>query len=272
MDLQELYQKIELPLEMVEKLAQIEKEFSFTKVELFLQEMLQQETAERAYNELSEYLKEDTGNMKMLYCQLECARRTYERYRKLQISEKVYIDTMKCFSRFAKECKKKNGEYFFDRGWWTYRQISMKLFRIGALEYELCKNESDFVIHIHIPSDADFRKVQVDNSLKEAKEFLHQFYPLYDNAIFCCDSWLLSPALEHLLSEKSNILNFQKRFYITNVYSEAKDFLEWLFQCSEQVAYEQLPENTSLQRNAKQWVLDGKTIGVAYGVLKENER
>ena len=36
---------------------------------------------------------------------------------------------MKCFTRFAKECKKKNGAYFFDRGWWTYRQISMKLLK-----------------------------------------------------------------------------------------------------------------------------------------------
>ncbi len=267
MDLRELYEKIELPLEMVEQLVQIEKDFSLVEVEKFLQEMLQRETAERAYNELSEYLKEDKGNMKMLYCQLECARRTYENYKELQISEKIYIDTMKCFTRFAKECKKKNGAYFFDRGWWTYRQISMKLFRIGALEYELCQKEQGLMISMHIPSDTIFGTLQVDNSLKEAKEFLHQFYPLYDNAIFYCDSWLLSPALKSLLSEDSNILNFQKRFQITKVYEEANDFLEWLFQCPEDVAYEQLPEHTSLQRKAKQWVLDGKKIGVAYGTL-----
>ncbi len=268
MDLRELYEKIELPLEMVEQLVQIEKEVSLTDVEPLLQEMLQKETAEKAYNKLSVYLKEDKGNMKMLYCQLECARRTYEKYKELQISDKIYIDTMKCFTRFANECKKRNGAYFFDRGWWTYRQISMKLFRIGALEYELCQKEKELMISMHIPSDGAFGKIQVDNSLKEAKKFLHQFYPLYDNAIFYCDSWLLSPALESLLSEESNILNFQKRFQITKVYEEANDFLEWLFQSPEDVAYEQLPEHTSLQRKAKQWVLDGKKIGVAYGILK----
>lgn len=271
MELKELYQKIELPQEMVEQLVQIEEVFSFVSIEKFLQKMVQGETAESAYNELSEYLKEDKGNMKMLYCQLECARRTYDRYKELQISDDIYIDTMKCFTRFAKECKKRNGSYFFDRGWWTYRQISMKLFRIGALEYELGKEENEVVIHMHIPSDTDFRAVNVDNSLKEAKVFLHQFYPLYENAKFLCDSWLLSPALEQLLSESSNILNFQKRFQITNVYSEAKDFLEWLFQCKETVAYENLPEHTSLQKKAKQWVLDGKAIGVGYGVLKESK-
>lgn len=266
MELRDLYQKIELPLEMVEKLIQLEKEISFTDVDEFLKEMVQQETAEKAYKELTDYLKEDNGSMKMLYCQLECARRTYEIYKKLQISEEIYIDTMKCFTRFAKECKKRNGTYFFDRGWWTYRQISMKLFRIGALEYELCKEG----ISIHIPSDAELKKVQVDESLKEAKEFLHQFYPSYDNVVFYCESWLLSPVLENLLSAQSNILNFQKRFELTKVYSEPKDFLEWLFQCPENTAYEQLPENTSLQRSAKRWVLEGKTIGVAYGVLKES--
>ena len=271
MELRELYQKIELPMEMVEQLVQIEKVFSFATVEPFLQKMMQEETAESAYHELSEYLQEDKGNMKMLYCQLECARRTYETYKELQISDEIYIDTMKCFTRFAKECKKRNGSYFFDRGWWTYRQISMRLFRIGALEYELCKTEDTAMISMHIPSDTDFKEAKVDNSLKEAKLFLHQYDPHYDNAVFYCDSWLLSPALEQLLSQQSNILNFQKRFHITKVYPEPKDFLEWLFQCPEDVAYENLPEHTSLQRKAKQWVLDGKSIGVAYGVLKERE-
>ena len=272
MDLLELYKKIELPLEMVEQLVQIEKEFSLIDVEQFLQEMVQQETAEKAYNELLAYLKEDKGSMRMLYCQLECARRTYEKYKQLQISEKIYIDTMKCFARFANECKERNGAYFFDRGWWTYRQISMKLFRIGALEYELCQKEGKFMISMHIPSDAIFRTVQVDNSLKEAKEFLHKFYPLYDNVVFFCHSWLLSPALKHLLSEESNILNFQKRFQITKVDEEANDFLEWLFQSPEDVMYEQLREHTSLQRKAKKWLLDGKKIGVAYGVLNSFPR
>ena len=100
MELRELYEKIELPLEMVEQLVQIEKEFSLMDVEQFLQEMVQLETAEKAYNELVVYLKEDQGNMKMLYCQLECARRIYEKYKQLQISDKIYIDTMKCFTPF----------------------------------------------------------------------------------------------------------------------------------------------------------------------------
>ena len=74
-----------------------------------------------------------------------------------------------------------------------------------------------------------------------------------------------------LLPETSNILKFQQRFELSKVELEPKDFLEWLFQCPEDVAYENLPEHTSLQRKAKQWVLDGKSIGVAYGVLKERE-
>ncbi len=275
MELRELYEKIELQPEMVEQLVQIEKEFDFTKVDKLLQKMLQADTTEQAYTELADCLKEDKGNMKMLYCQLECARRTYETYQELQISEKIYIDTMKCFTRFAKECKKKNGAYFFDRSWWTYRQISMQLFRIGVLEYELCKKEGIKRISVHIPSDADFRKEQVEASFLKAKEFLRKFYKEYENVEFFCESWLLSPYLEQLLPKESNILNFQKRFEITKVYEEPKDFLEWLFQCSnnvvygeENVIYEQLPEDTSLQRKAKQWLLQGRKIGVAYGVVK----
>lgn len=277
MELQELYQKIVLQKEIVEQLVQIEKEFDLVLVEKFLDGMLQEETAEKSYTDLSHYLQEDKGNRKMLYCQLECARRTYERYQKLQIPENIYIDTMKCFTRFAEECNKKNGAYFFDRGWWTYRQISMRLFRIGVLEYELLNKDGVKRISIHIPSDAPFGKAQVDASLQEVKTFLHQFYPTYETSVFFCESWLLSPVLKDLLSKESNILSFQQRFQITKVYPEPKDYLEWLFQCSDGViygkeatVYEQLPENTSLQRKAKQWLLQGGTIGVAYGELKES--
>ena len=64
------------------------------------------------------------------------------------------------------ECKKKNGRMFFDRGWWTYRQLSLDLFRVGALEYQISEQRTSGTIGIHIPSDADLSGESVDDSLR----------------------------------------------------------------------------------------------------------
>ena len=98
----------------------------------------------------------------ILACSLLCACRAYEEYQKKGISDTVYFETMKCFTRFIDETQKRTGRLAFDRGWWTYRQISMQLFRIGELEYEFVEYEGRPALSIHIPSDAHFSKELVD--------------------------------------------------------------------------------------------------------------
>lgn len=155
---------------------------------------------------------------------------------------------------------------FFDRGWWTYRQISMSLFRIGALEYEFSEEEGEKAIALHIPSDADLSAEAVDRSMQEADTFFRTCYPDYAYDRYTCESWLLSPVLRQLLPEQSHIVSFQKRFTIKSVDREENEYIEWLFQVPVDTAYEQLPVRTSLQRKVRKLLLDGGTVGSAYGI------
>lgn len=91
----------------------------------------------------------------MLLCQLEAAELCRENYQRQEIGEEIFVDTMRCFSRFIRECYEMSGRFAFDRGWWTWRQLCMSLFRLGDLECELCTGEGERVISLHIPSDAD---------------------------------------------------------------------------------------------------------------------
>ena len=177
MTLEELYKRIDLQPEMREKLCIIGEEVNLEKVNEILQQMQELKTAESAYRKLQTVLAEDEGNLKMLYCQLECARQVCETYQAKMIPDTIFLDTMKCFPRFLEECKKKNGHMFFDRGWWTYRQTSMAIFRIGELEYERKETDGEKVISIHIPSDADLSKEAVEDSLNRAKLFFGNYYP-----------------------------------------------------------------------------------------------
>ena len=62
--------------------------------------------------------------------------RTEERYRREGIQENVFRSTMDCFRRFLEETHARNGQWAFDRGFWTWRQTAGLLFRLGTLEFE----------------------------------------------------------------------------------------------------------------------------------------
>lgn len=268
MDLLELYRLIDLQPEIVQKLKVIGARVDLDYLNLYLERLMDMETAPQAYQYLNSYFEGDRDHLKMLYCQLECARRSAVKYREKCISETVFVDTMKCFSRFIGECEKKNGRLFFDRGWWTYRQISMNIFRIGSLEYQLWKRDNERVIDIHIPSDADLSGGAVERSLEQAERFFQTYYGDYKYTGYACDSWLLSPALRPFLSPQSNILAFQERFHILHVNREDKEYMEWLFQVPADTDYEDLPEGTHLQREVKKLLLGGGAVGSACGIIR----
>lgn len=274
MELHRLYHLIGLQPEIAKQLDQIEKETDIGRLQPYLEQMLCIDTAPEAYKQLQSFFPEDADQLRMLYCQLVCACRIYDRYREMQIDDVIYVDTMKCFTRFINECHKKNGRMFFDRGWWTYRQISMSLFRIGALEYEFQKTEPGNMgaISVHIPSDADLSGNHVDISLKEAASFFRTKYPDYSYDRYVCDSWLMAPALRPLLPKDSNIIAFQDHFVITRENKEDAGYLDWLFQSPGVTDFEKLPALTSLQKKVKESLLNGGYVGAAHGEILLSER
>lgn len=269
MTIQELYNKINLQSEIIDSLETIKKELDMQIVTPYLDRMMKWETAAEAYQELCMVLNENSDCIKMLYCHLECACRIYLQYKEKNIPEEIFIDTMKCFPRFIEECKKKNGRMFFDRSWWTYRQISMRIFRIGQLEYEMKEYEGESVISIHIPSDADFSELAINQSLQQAKKFFDDYFSEYKYGNMVCNSWLLSPELGTMLLDETNIKKFQKRFEIIKENKKNREYIEWLFERLETTEYTELPEHTSLQKKVKKLLIDGGNIGTAFGVMKQ---
>lgn len=267
MELQKLYRCIDLQPEIIQRLDSVSAETESDGIRPLLEQMTDISTAASAYSRLQELLQDDGDQIKMLCCQLKCACLIYGKYREMGIEDSVFAATMKCFPRFIEECRQKNGRMFFDRGWWTYRQISMRLFRIGSLEYEFQDSAPLGAIAVHIPSDADLSPESVDLSLNRADSFFRIHYPDYEYDRYTCDSWLMAPALGALLPERSNIVSFQKRFTITQASHDDSGCLEWLFRSPGVTDFKTLPEDTSLQKKAKELLLGGGHVGAASGAL-----
>ncbi len=264
----ELYEKLEMPAGMVERLEIVRPTLDFSKVETSLQKMMNKDTAEQAHQEILAAFPEDEWKCNSMLCQLEVVRRQYDVFMEMGISEEIFVDTMKAYTRFVSEHFEKYNEYVYDRDGWSYRQASMDLFRIGCLEYEFLELEGEKVLSVHIPSDANMKDENVGKSIAMAKEFMAKYYPDYKDSRMYCNSWLLAPKLQELLPETSNIVRFQKRFDLVRHSDEGQDCVYWVFKAPKDTPIEDLREDTSLQRKIKAVLLSGGGIGYGAGYMR----
>ena len=277
--LEELYKLLDFPAEVVERLEQVELgEDEETLRDIHL--LADPEKWQGARTRLKEKYAPDEDGMKILACMMRAMQDSYVLYIEEKIPEQIFADTMKCFTRFLKEHEVSFGCCGFDRDFWTGRQLSLLLFRIGELEFEIVSEEgekaemsqsekrSPYLLHVHIPSDADLSPECCDESFRMADQFFAEHFPETAGSKFACDSWLLSPALKELLPKGSRILQFQNRFEVKSWNKEEDAYLEWVFKRKD-LPLEKLPEETSLQRKMKAYVLQGGKIGEAYGEIPE---
>lgn len=215
----------------------------------------------------------EDGGMGQLAAALAGACYTRQAYRRQGIPDEIFGATMGCFRRFLRETSAMTGQWAFDRGFWTWRQVGCRLFRLGTLEFEYCAGEDAPVLHVHIPSDAALSGKELEQSYAWAERFFagEGRAACYGGApaAMRCKSWLLAPALEKLLPEQSGIRRFAADYQRYAVDEDAPDFYQWLFQCGADTPVERLPERTSLQRNAKRFLLGGGKIGAASGERKQ---
>ena len=231
-----------------------------------LGKLTREENWTEGLEEVKAALGDDPHGMKMLCCMLRCALDAKEAYRRLGLSDEIYFHTMGCFSRFIREHLESYGRYGFDRGFWTVRQVSCCLFRVGELEYELIQLDGKPVISLHIPTDTRLRTPLLRQSWAQAKETLSRVFPEYADAPMFCRSWLLSPVLEELLPPDSNILAFRRSFRITPLTTPSAGVIQWVFK-NPKLSPEDYPEQTSLQRSLKAYLLAGKMFPDAKGFL-----
>ena len=267
MNLKILCEKIKLQKEMVDKIEEFLSSFDVTEITNDIDAFLNEETAYITYEKLHERFKDEKDNTAILVCYLLACLKVYDDYKLNGIKEEIFIDTMACFSRFIEECKEKTGVYDFDRAWWTHKQVSQVIYRIGELEYEFISKEKH--ISIHIPSDALLTKEKLEESFKLLFEFIKNHKKEYIGKQVKCDTWLLSIKLKELLSENSKILNFQNCFDIIKVDEMNDGCFVWVFKQNYHQNYKLLPENTSLQKKIKNIMINNGHLGSATGILKE---
>lgn len=170
---------------------------------------------------------------------------------------KIFRDTFYDLTIWCRHCFSKYGVYGIDQYEWFYRHIEGKLFRLGRLQFE----QEEERWNVHIPEGEKLELSAVENSFAQAFRLWGKEKP------YVCHSWLLDPGLGEILPPDSRILQFQRLFEIVRTDFDEREAEERIYGKLEDNP-DDYPENTSLQKNAKIHLREGKKLGRGTGILR----
>ena len=198
------------------------------------------------------------------------------RYKKLQINEKILIDTLNDIVVWVRNHYVVNGEIGLSEMDWIVLHMKMELFRIGRLHFRFGKIEipcerlglsrGDSIIEIHIPQGEPLDNEACQVSLREAVKFFEEFFPEFEYQYFTCHSWLLDFNMEKFLKPESNILKFRSNFDII-YYDESNSAVERLFTLNSKKE-----TGSSLQRNVREHLDNGGKLYAGFGVIDKTKQ
>ena len=198
----------------------------------------------------------------------------------LACKHKLHRDGMSLGSKYYEdeegswvaELEENESEYigypYDERGFVKKEKITLK-----KSEWKKILEPGDDVLGVHIPPGGGLSAELVDESFEATKQFLADYFPDFDYKGFVCESWLMDRQLVEMTGEGSNIAKFCKRFTPCCVKSNAGGVFNFVFMKYDlcDVVYEELSENTSLERKLKEKYLSGGAIYETYGYIPKNK-
>ncbi len=176
--------------------------------------------------------------------------------------DNIFFDTLKKLSESSHEYHKNNCRYGLYDYHFVANHIRGNILRLGTFEYQCGEYDGKKAIMLHLPENSDLSKEKRFESYKLARRYFGDF-PII------ADSWLLYPEHKKMLSKDSSIVDFMNDFDMIYTH-ETTDYSE-LFHVFGRLAdysYDNLPQNTSLQKAYAERIIKGMPIGSGVGVLR----
>ncbi len=231
--------------------------------------------SEKFFNKKTSCLrfKSDTVRLAAALCASE---KTYEAYKKMGIDDEIFFDTMHDIAVWCENNANKGLKNYN----WIVNHICLELFKIGRLQFQIFKfpyviynyNKTPIkfrenVIAVHIQQGEKLDYDQCVKSIEKAKIFFSKYFPDYKYSYFVCDSWLLYDKNREFMKPDSNIIKFQSLFNITMSRPADAQAIEKIFGKREKDV-RCYAQKTSLQKAAKEYMMNGGKLGTGFGCFK----
>ena len=210
---------------------------------------------------------------------IECAKGTKNKYEALGIDEEVLFATLDDIRIWCEN----NGNNGLKNTGWIKNHINAELFKIGRLQFQFftCNNKlldysrfpfdcGEKVIYVHIPQGEKLEYSACLDSLKSSVSFFEKYFPDYHYDYYFCESWLLYDENYQFMKPSSNIMQFSSLFDIVCSFNYDGQAIERIFG-KRRINKRKYQENTTLQRDAKAFMLKGGKLGIGVGVIHKTD-
>ena len=141
-----------------------------------------------------------------------------------------------------------------------------KIVKLDKNEYSIRLRPGNDCLSVHIPMQGVLTKEACDQSYSRALELFKKHYPELDVKAFHCHSWMMAPELADIMKPDSKILGFQEPYKKYPAETEGRDVLNFVFKLKF-TTYDDLAEDTSLQRALKKLYLSGQYLYEYCGII-----
>lgn len=201
-----------------------------------------------------------------------------ECYRVNGISEDIFWNTAKDLTYKLVECYANRGVWGTFVTFWFPEFYRLERFGLGRLQYErkafpyegvpnLQKGQT--VYNCHIPSAGTLTPDLVEDSFLRAKAFFADELTSDSMPVYC-SSWMLYPPHVELFPKGSNLRSFAERFTVVEAVPDPTNHDFWrIFNrpWDPNIALNELPEDTSLRRAFKTFLMNGNVMGSGKCIL-----
>ena len=279
--LNKFFEKFDFPTEARKALLsaynQITQPEFFQQIKCYEENTVDHTEALKVMNEVAEKSGVHQFTVKLLFYIL-LSETLEKRYIEKNLPEKIYFDSMCDLKYKLMECYKLHGIWGTMSASWFSRFFDITRFALGRLQFETMESwfdyddgdihikKGDCIINIHIPSKSKLLQEDCFDSYKQAYDFYKDYHR--NGVLYMyCHSWLLEPALEEILDEGSNVIRFKRNFRVFRTDKRGVFPDAWRVFNTESTTIEEYPENNSMQKKIKEYLLKGNTIGYGLGVM-----
>lgn len=137
--------------------------------------------------------------------------------------------------------------------------------KLDRKEWTKVLDKDDMMLDIHIPRDTAFDMESVKETCKQAKTFYAAYFPELELKGMICHTWLFTPQLREMLPPSSNIVKFQRQFYLYPT-AGSERFL-WNFVFNELTELKDAKPDTSLRKQVLRYIEEGKELFDMNGIF-----
>jgi hypothetical protein len=128
-----------------------------------------------------------------------------------------------------------------------------------AADWEVVLQRGDTVLDMHIPRGDPFTPADCQDSLRQAFDFFARQAPERPFRAGYCHTWFFAPQLQQLLPPESNIVRFQREFYLYPFAGKLSFLWEYVFS-GKYPTPAGAPRDTRLRRAVLDWLEAGGEI------------